>query len=60
MWKHLNQLIGRGSKSTHIPSFKVCCETLLDENYIAETFNNYTSEMLDPISQTRVHKRIVI
>lgn len=41
MWKHINQLVGRGSKTTHIPSIKVGCETILDEKNIAETLNNY-------------------
>ena len=41
MWKHLNQLTGRCSKTTNIAAVKDGDETLYQDVKIAEAFDNY-------------------
>lgn len=41
MWKHINQLICKGSKTTQISSLKVGEETISDEHVIADALNTY-------------------
>ena len=41
MWKHINQLVSRVSKTTHIPTIKVGNKVIEDEEGIAETLNEY-------------------
>ena len=56
MWKHINQLIGRGSKSTNIPYINFNGNSSSNSNDIADTFNTYFTEigqdLADQIPQT--------
>ena len=44
MWKHINKLVGRGSKTTHIQSAKFDYEVLSSNGDIANAFNKYFTE----------------
>ena len=45
MWKHINQLVGRVSKTTHIPAINVGNKVIENEEGIAETLNEYFSNV---------------
>ena len=45
MWKHINQLDGRISKTRHIPAFKFGNKVIEDEEGIAEALNEYFSNV---------------
>lgn len=45
MWKSINQLIGRGSKTTHITWLNLADEEITDETKITDTLNTYFTQV---------------
>ena len=58
MWKNINQLIGRGSKTTHIPSLSMGDEAITDESQIANELNKFFTcvgpDLSSQISETNI------
>lgn len=50
MWKHLNKLTERNSKSTHIEAIKHNNTTVYQDEEIAQTFNNYSVDIVQKLS----------
>ena len=50
MWKHINQLVGKGSKTTHIRRIKVNDSVFTKNEDIANIFNTYFAQIGENLS----------
>ena len=50
MWKHINQLVGKGSKTTQIQRIKVNDSVFTKNDDIANVFNTYFAEIGENLS----------